>query len=157
MRADKDINRAWAEYLSVYDFDLFLTVKFPQNDYSMPRQEHQLRSVSDMGKYLAFVSSKVFGKKAIVDSNKSIKHITFFEDLTKRGNPTIFHSHSLLSVGQKNTDRTIHYLHKEWKKIHLWKNAAEPVIEKITDVYIASRYVTKYTNNDHQILHNLGY
>lgn len=157
MRVDKDINRAWAERLSEYDFDLFLTVKFPQHDYSIPRQEHHLRSVSDMGRYLAFVSSKVFGKKALIDDSRSIRHFTLFEDLTKRGNPTIFHSHSLLSVGQKNTDRTIRYLHKEWKKIQPWKNAAEPVIEKITDVYIVSNYVTKYAANEHQILHNLGH
>ncbi|MCP1537976.1 hypothetical protein J2W79_003033 [Methylorubrum extorquens] len=110
-----------------------------------------------MRKYLAFVSSKVFGKKALTDNSKSIRHVTFFEDLTKRGDPTIFHSHSLLSVGRKNTDRTVLYLHKEWKKIHPWKNASEPVIEKITDVYRVSSYVTKYTNNDHEILHNLGH
>lgn len=108
-----------------------------------------------MDKYLAFVSSKVFGKRALTDPSKSIKHFTFFEDVTKRGDPTIFHSHSLLLVGQANIDRTIRYLQKEWKKILPWKSAAEPTIQKIAGVYGVSEYVTKYASNEHMILSNI--
>jgi hypothetical protein len=81
-------------------------------------------------------------------------HLTFFEDKTKCGDPTIFHAHSIV-CGTENPARVERYFASEWKKVRPSYRSTPPFIEKIYYLPGMIGYVSKQMNNDYEILVNL--
>lgn len=148
------IEDAWSSYLSEYDFDMFVTTKYPKVNRTHPRVQSNLDSIRRHEKYLSFVSSKCFGTKALTDSSRSLIHVTFFEDMSKYGEPTIFHAHTLINT-RGNFERVKHYLEKEWKKVRPFRQSPTPDIEKSDQHPRLGRYCSKQSNNEYEFLANI--
>lgn len=145
---------AWSQYISDHSFDILVTTKYVKPVRTDPRINANLFSIRTHEKYLAFVSSKCFGKKALTDSSRGLVYINFFEDMSKHGNPTVFHAHTLIN-SRKNIDRVSYYLGTEWKKVRPFLRSTPPVIEIIDTIPSLGRYVAKHSNNEYEILANL--
>lgn len=145
---------AWSQYISEHNFELFVTTKYVKPVRTDPRIDANLSSIRKHEKYLAFVSSKCFGKKALTDSSKGLIYINFFEDMTKYGGPTVFHAHTLINT-RGNIERVSHYLKAEWKKVRPFLRSTPPVIENITTIPNLGCYVAKHSYNEYEILANI--
>lgn len=156
-RTSKLTEEAWSQHISNSSFDMFVTTKYPKLIRTQHRIEANLNSIRRHEKYLAFVSSKCFGKKALNNPARGFYFINFFEDLSKIGETTIFHAHTLVDT-RGNYGRVEHYFKKEWEKIRPFRRSTPPVIKNIEDVttlsYLGS-YCSKFSHNEYEILANI--
>lgn len=151
---DRKTREAWVSGLSRYPFSLFVTFKFPRHEL-IGEEQFISECVSKTEKYFAFVSSKCFGKKAVTDQSRAMKHVTFFEDMDRFGNKTILHAHTMIVVEQEKEARLRECLVSQWKKIRSFNNSPDPVIKKVTELNGMIRYNAKHSDTDLNILFNL--
>jgi hypothetical protein len=69
---------------------------------------------SEVEEYFRILSSDVYGRKKFCDN--FVKHATFFENLSKYGNPTAWHAHSLVYVAQPFADRFVKKAKSCWTR-----------------------------------------
>jgi hypothetical protein len=153
-RINRKLKDAWVDFLRPYDFDLFVTFKFNLPGHYVERGQYHQNSIEQTKKYYNFVSQRCFGKKAIPINGNGLQHATFFECLTKGGDPTVFHAHSLINTNG-NYERVSSYLLKEWRKIKQNPRWEDPVITSIEKLESLIRYVTKHAVHNVETIINL--
>lgn len=155
MISKNDIND-WTQQLAHHKFSLFVTVTYPRtvDDLKLSPNEFHDQCIRDHKRYLDYTNRRSFGKKVISDPSFGLRHISFFENKTKRGNETIFHAHSIIG-GTENPDRLERYINSQWEKFRRSCRTTPPYIVKVYDLAGLLGYVTKQLDTDFEILTNL--
>lgn len=152
----KSNSEAWTQYLRPHNLRLFVTVKYPrtERDIKLDSSDFHLQCIRDQNRYFYFVNKRSFGRKATSNPSFGLRYITFFENKTKFGNETVFHSHSIIG-GTENPERLERHLSSQWKKVRRYCRSEPPHIVKIHDLPGLVGYATKQIDNGFEILTNL--
>jgi len=152
--ASKEISGGWAKWLKQYDFTHLVTIAFcPVEDFSVycdSPAAHQLvpRQTQFTKEYLRRVGHRVFRR-----GGHCLRYVGFPEVQTRRGDPTHFHFHILVSVPPDYESRFDKYIQSEWRKAlsrepGLRRGGTSLDVRKITDPGGAARYVTKFAHTE---------